>query len=131
MLLLIFLLILNKIPETKINIRPTVRNTRDTRVVGTEKCPVSLKSVKDIIEVNIPTTRIINPGIPKKVKGLFMRTISNKEINTLLPCLTGVLVDVLLPVLYRTLTFCSEIDRFFSEASIKISESAANPLFLK
>ena len=56
---------------------------------------------------------------------------SNKEIKTPLPWLIGFLVDVLLPVLYNTVTLCSEIDRFFSEASIKISESAANPSFLK
>ena len=68
-----------------------------------------------MIEVIIPTVSTINPGIPKKVKGLFIKTSSNKEIKTPLPWLTGFLVDVLLPVLYNTVTLCSEIDRFFSD----------------
>ena len=76
---------MNKIPDTKATIIPTVRNTTETSVVGTEKCPVSLKSVKDITEVIIPIVSIINHGIPKNVNGLFITTTSNKEIKTPTP----------------------------------------------
>jgi hypothetical protein len=38
-----------------------------------------------VSEVIIPTANTINPGIPKKVKGLFIKTNSNKEIKTPTP----------------------------------------------
>ena len=80
---------LNKIPETKSSIIPTVKNTIDIKEKGTEKYPDSLNIVKVITEEIIPIISIINPGIPKKVIGLFIKTSSSKEIKTLLPCLTG------------------------------------------
>ena len=79
---LIDLLKLNNIDAIDSNKTPKIIKLIEINVNGIEKYLVSLKTVITFIEEKIPAIKIINPGMPKNVRGRLISIISIKESNT-------------------------------------------------